>query len=144
MELRVPARLNRDAAPADVCAAYLDALGFAPGERARLAEASSRGAHDVASAMVRLHAALAGTTAGIVKNQNAAIPATAAMAASNISLRLIVPPGLAGRMSYRKQNAAATGSQRRHASTWPSLIVSTGGIPCGNRRRSFRLPGLPL
>ncbi|HVV98288.1 MAG TPA: glucans biosynthesis glucosyltransferase MdoH [Rhodanobacteraceae bacterium] len=63
MELRVPARLNRDAAPADVCAAYLDALGFAPGERARLAEASSRGAHDVASAMVRLHAALAGTTA---------------------------------------------------------------------------------
>jgi membrane glycosyltransferase len=62
MELRVPARLNRDAAPADVCAAYLDALGFAPGESARLAEASSRGARDVASAMTRLHAALAGTT----------------------------------------------------------------------------------
>ena len=39
MELRIAARLNRDAAPAAVCEEYLAGLALAPDERARIVRA---------------------------------------------------------------------------------------------------------
>ncbi len=60
MELRAPARLNRDAAPAAVCDAYLGALALAGEERAAIVRACASGAADVVGAMRCVHGALAG------------------------------------------------------------------------------------
>jgi hypothetical protein len=51
MELRAPARLNRDAAPAAVCEAYLGALALAGEERASITRACASPAADVAGAI---------------------------------------------------------------------------------------------
>jgi membrane glycosyltransferase len=60
MELRAPARLTRDAAPAAVCEAYLGALALAGEERASITRACASPAADVAGAMRCVHGALAG------------------------------------------------------------------------------------
>jgi membrane glycosyltransferase len=62
MELRVAARLNRDAAPAAVCDDYLAALALAPDERARIVRACAGGGTDVRAAMTCVHGALAAET----------------------------------------------------------------------------------
>ena len=60
MELRAPARLNRDAAPAAVCEAYLGALALAGDERTSIVRACAGPNADVAGAMRCVHGALAG------------------------------------------------------------------------------------
>ena len=70
MELRAPARLNRDAAPAAVCEAYLGALALAGDERASIARACAGAGADVAGAMRCVHGALAG---GAVDPDNPAL-----------------------------------------------------------------------
>jgi len=61
MELRAPARLNRDAAPAAVCEAYLASLALAGDERNAIVRACAGGTTDVAGAMRCVHGALAGS-----------------------------------------------------------------------------------
>src|SRR6185312_3389293 len=70
MELRAPARLNRDAAPAAVCEAYLGALALAGDERDAMVRACAGGSADVAGAIRCVHGALAG---GAVDADNPAL-----------------------------------------------------------------------
>ena len=62
MELRIAARLNRDAAPAAVCEAYLGSLAVAGDARNAIVRACVGGSADVAGAMRCVHGALAGDT----------------------------------------------------------------------------------